>query len=74
MVQRVFWGVVMAAVVLVIVLLDSIWVRMGLLLLLMLVAHSEMLGALRALGARPVAWPGYVYSVALIPLFMLGRT
>lgn len=73
MAQRVFWGVVLAAIVVLILALDFIWLRMLLLLALMLLAQHEMLGALRTLDTRPMAWPGYLYAGGIWALFMLGR-
>lgn len=66
MFQRVFWGIVMALVAAVVFFVDIIYVRLAFVLFLMLASQHEMIFALRSSGYKPYAWPGYVFSVAVV--------
>jgi CDP-diglyceride synthetase len=65
---RVVSGVVLALAAVALLVFDVLAVRLGAVLVLMLVSQHEMLTALRSAGWKPYAWPGYVYTIAMIPL------
>lgn len=48
------------------------WARYLVVVILMLIAHREMIQALRAADYHPLEWMGYVFSIALFPVYIIA--
>lgn len=72
MLQRVISGVVLAVATIAFILLGPVW-RTVFAAVIMLISNHEMLGAIRAFGLAPRAWPSYAFIAMVFGLSFLGR-
>ena len=70
--KRVIVGFLFAVGVALVCVLGNIWVQVGAVLILALLAQHEMLGALKHGGHKPMAWPGYAFAALMMPALWLG--
>ncbi len=68
--KRVLSGIVLGVLGLLMFIIP-LWARCLLVAFLMLIAHREMCQALHTAGYHPIEWMGYVFSIALLPTYMI---